>query len=107
MARYLLNSPVLTAYGDFRFEGPLGLPEARRFVAQGAESAIGHLGTARFLSGLLEVPVVRQRRAVRMEPGDVALVFQLAASRLPEGAVVDMDTLERTGHEFGLLTRMR
>jgi len=43
--RYLLNTPVLTSYGDFRFEGPLTLAAARAFVAKGAHSAIGHAAT--------------------------------------------------------------
>ena len=104
--RYLLNTPILTTYGHYRFEGPLPLSAARQFAEQGAQSAIGHAGTAEFLSQRLRVEVPNRRDAVRMQPGDQALVFRLL-KRLPEGSVLDSEALAGTAHEFGLLTRLR
>ena len=104
--RYLLNTPILSTYGDFRFEGPLALDAARAFAAQQAQSAIGHAGTAAYLTQRLGVAVPCQREAIRMQPGDQALVLRLL-ERQPEGVLLDAEALAKTPHEFGLLTRLR
>jgi hypothetical protein len=104
-SRYLLNSPVLTAYGCYRFEGPVPLALARRFAADDAHSAIGHEGAAQLLSQLLGVPVPTTRAQVRMQPGDQALVLRVLR-RLPEAAVLGAEALQQLPHELGLLTRM-
>lgn len=104
--RYLLNAPVLTNHGDYRFEGPLALDAARVFAAQGAHSAVGHATTARFLAQRLGVQVPCQRKAIRMQPGDQALVLRLL-ERQPEGLLLDAEALAAAPHEFGLLTRLR
>lgn len=104
--RYLLNAPVIGTYGDYRFEGPLALDVARTFAAQQMQSAIGHAGTADFLTERLGVPVVCRRDAIRMLPGDQALVLRLL-TRLPEGVVLDAEALATVAHEFALLTRLR
>ena len=106
MTRYLLNTPILTSYGDYRFDGPLPLAAARAFATQAVESAVGHEGTARFLSQCLRIEVPKRRAAIRMQPGDQALVFRLL-KRLPEGSVLDSEAVADLPHEFGLLTRLR
>lgn len=104
--RYLLNAPILTTHGEYRFEGPLTLDAARAFAAQHARSAIGHDGTARFLSQCLGLAVPCRRDTIRMQPGDQALVLRLL-ERQAEGALLDAGALAVAPHEFGLLTRLR
>ena len=104
MRRYLLNSPVLTDWGRWRFDGPVGLEAARDFLAPGFESAVGHDGTAEVLSEVLGVAVPTSRRAIRMAPGDRALVFRLL-DRPEEGVVLDAQSLAGQRWAFGILVR--
>lgn len=75
--KYILNSAVLTAFGDFRYT-PVTADEARRWASGGFVSTVGYEQTADALTQLLGTQVPVDRRTVTMQPGDEALVFRLA-----------------------------
>jgi len=100
----LLNTAILTTFGDYRYT-PVTLEHARWMVEeQPWQSAVGHAATAEVLSRLLGVNVPMNRVAYIQRPGDNALVFKLR-DRLPEGTILTVEDIERIGYDFGLLTR--
>jgi hypothetical protein len=65
---------------------PLIVEEARRLLAPGFASAVGHADTAALFSAILGLEVPANRMTIRLQPGDKAIVGQYIGPRLPEGA---------------------
>lgn len=102
---YLMNSPILTGYGLWRFTGPLEIEAAKTLLAGEYTSAIGHETTAQYLSLLLGKAIPTNRITARLEQGDRALVLRIK-ERLPEGIVLDHATLASIPSELSILTRL-
>lgn len=100
----ILNTSILTTFGRFEYY-PLSLEEAKIFVSEGFQSAIGHQSTAEILSELLGVEVPVNRIEYRQQSGESAIIFKLNG-RPPEGVILSKEDLERIGFEFGLLTKI-
>ena len=73
--------------------------EARKLLASGFESTVGHQGTAALLSSVLGIPVPLNRIAVQLAPGDTVVALKLAG-RLPEGTVLQLDELGRLDYRL-------
>ena len=106
MTLYLLNTPILTNYGEWKFTGPVTIEQAKALLINGFESAIGHEASAQFLSQLLDVHIEMKRITVAMQAGDCALVLRIK-SRLPEGKLLTQQEINETPSELGWLERVR
>jgi len=78
MKKYILNSAVITSPGTYQYE-LISAEEARQWYGDGDDviSTIGYQETAEALSAILGKPVTVNRRMVKLERGDEALVFRL------------------------------
>ena len=100
---YILNTPILTEYGNYSFRKS-SLSEVKELLSQGFVSAIGHEGTAALMAHLTGMQIPVNRVAIKMQPGDIAIVFRML-TRLPEGKIVTQEELEKVPYEFGILER--
>ena len=105
MTIFVLNSPVLTSYGEWRFTGPIQREDARTRIGTNFQSTVGHEGSAAFLSRFLDLVVPMNRVTITMEPGDVALVLRIKA-RMPEGRVLTEEEFAAIPFELGWLERL-
>ena len=99
----VLNTSILSEYGSYTYE-PLTAKEARRLVADGFISAVGHQGTAEVLSEDLGVDIPMNRVTFTQQPGQRAIVLKLC-SRPAEGAILTKEEVRNIGYELALLTR--
>lgn len=67
MTTYIINTPVLTNYKRWRFEGVLSVDETKAILADGFVSTIGHGGSAKLLSSFLDMDIPVNRIAVQMK----------------------------------------
>jgi hypothetical protein len=103
--KYVLNSPILTNYGLYRYKEITTL-QAREILKNGTfVSAIGHEATAKLLSSLLETEIQYNRIAIVMQVGDIAIVIRLL-TRLSEGLVLTKDEIKKIGYSLALLERL-
>jgi hypothetical protein len=101
----ILNSAVLTEVGTFTHRR-LTLRDARSLVeSRPWLSAIGHEATARLISALLGIHCPSERREVRQQVGQQAVVFRLSR-RAPLGADFSTSELKALGHEWTLIERL-
>jgi hypothetical protein len=103
MKRYVLNTPILTDWGEYVFSR-ISLEEVKSLLQEDFTSAIGHEGTATLMTRLTGVEIPTNRIVVKMANGDEAIVFRVLA-RLPEGKVLSEEELQTVPYEFGLLVK--
>ncbi len=94
--RYILNSAVITSPGVYIYR-LIDVEEAKRWLEEGGwESTLGYEETAKALEYLTGMTIPVNRKLVKMEAGDEALVFRLTV-RLDDPALKG-----KVGKEFVL-----
>lgn len=106
--KYILNSAVITTQGIYEYQ--LIFPgEAKQWLQEGNwESTIGYEETAIALKQITNVEIPMNRKQIKMEKGDEALVFRLtkrlAAPEL-KGEIGLQTILENC--EIGILRKLQ
>jgi len=81
----------------------VSVSEVKEILRNGFISAVGHESTAHLLSEMLETSVESSRIQVKLEKGDVLVIYQLL-QRLPEGKVLNKEELLQLPHKWFKLT---
>ena len=72
------------------FVRPISLNQVKSLLELGFESAVGHQATAESITNLLGIEVPINRTAIKLQSGDILIVFQLGV-RLAEGQVLSKE----------------
>lgn len=59
---------------------------ARKALAEGVESSVGHADTAAVYTDVLGINIPAVRSTIALQKGDLAIIGQYRGPRLPEGA---------------------
>lgn len=105
---YFLNSPICTDYGHYDYEKidattAKGIIE--KYPIEKVISAIGHEGTAQYLSELFGQTIENQRVEVQMKEGDQAIVIKIPRQKI--GTNLDVTTLRTLNPNLGIMTRLK
>jgi hypothetical protein len=77
--------------------------EVKRIIQkEGFISAVGHQSTAQILSELLDIPIPFNRIQIKLNPGDIIIVFQILA-RIEEGKVLTKEEILSLPFKFFLI----
>ena len=74
--KYVLNSAVITAPGTYTYK-LISLEEMKEWLNGEWVSTIGYEATAKALEALTGIEIPVDRKIIKMQPGDEALVFRL------------------------------
>jgi hypothetical protein len=77
----------------------IGLDEVKKILNSSYISAVGHASTAELLTKLLGKEIKQNRVEIKLKQDDVLIVFQVL-TRLPEGVVLDEQTLTTIPYKF-------
>jgi hypothetical protein len=83
----------------YAFE-PMDIEDAKVWLADGFEQAVGHPATCEVLSQRLGLEVNPVRANVRLEPDDVLIVAQVVIPRLAEGQVLTKEQVDACPIQF-------
>ena len=108
--KYILNSAVITAPGEYRYE-LIDMYNANFWLEHEWESCIGYPETAAALEEITGRKIPVNRKTITTQAGDEALVFRLI---FPQGYRPDPAQKGAMGREFilknceiGILTRLK
>jgi len=89
----MLVKALKEGLGDSRLYQELDVEEAKTYLSTYFVSAIGHQGTAEFLSKLLGIQVPVNRAQIELLPGDRLIVVQPWGARLQPGQELTADVM--------------
>lgn len=108
----LLNTSILTSYGNFTYESVtlqdikdifVKTQQYKEFVSYfKIKSFIGHQSTCDILTELFGFEVKRNREQFVQTKDDIAVVFKLN-DRPEEGKILTREEIEAIGYSFGIL----